>query len=64
MNRDNSATDRVGLRRLADWARRSRDAMLADLELADCGSLDVLTYCAEDLVMTGRGDLEIDRSGR
>jgi hypothetical protein len=64
MNVDKSVAGRIGLRRLADWIRRSCDAMLADLELADCGSLDVLTYCAEDLVMTGRGDLEIDRLSR
>jgi hypothetical protein len=36
--------------------------MLADLELVDCGSLDVLLYCADDLVVTRRRDFEIDRS--
>lgn len=38
--------------------------MLADLQLVECGSLDVLLYSADDLVMTGRGNLEIDRPGR
>jgi hypothetical protein len=38
--------------------------MLADLEFVDCGSLDVLLYCADDLAVTGRGDFEIDRSRR
>jgi hypothetical protein len=38
--------------------------MLTDLELVDCGSLDVLLYCADDLAGTGRRDFEIDRSLR
>jgi hypothetical protein len=54
---------RIGLPRVAGWVRRSYDAVLADLELVDCGSLDVLLYCADDLAMTGRGDFEVDRSG-
>jgi hypothetical protein len=57
-----SQTDRIGLRRLADWVRRSCGVMLADLQLADCGSLDVLLYCADDVAISGRRDLEIDRS--
>ena len=64
VNRNESLTDSVGLRRLAGWVRRSCDAMLADLEFVDCGSLDVLLYCADDLAVTGRGDFEIDRSRR
>jgi len=36
--------------------------MLSDLELVDCGSLDVLLYCADDLTETGQGDFEIDES--
>jgi hypothetical protein len=62
VNRDTSQTDRIGLRRLADWVRRSCGAMRADLELVDCGSLDVLLYCADDVAMSGRHHLEIDRS--
>jgi hypothetical protein len=64
LNRTKSLTDRIGLRRAADWVRRSCDAVLADLELVDCGSLDVLLYCADDLAVTGRGDVEINRSSR
>jgi hypothetical protein len=37
--------------------------MRSDLELADCRSLDVLLYCSDDLIVTGRGDLDPDRSG-
>jgi hypothetical protein len=64
VNRNKSLTDRIGLRHLAGWVRRVCGAMLADLELVDCGSLDVLLYCADDLAVTGRGDVEIDRSRR
>jgi len=60
VNRNELLTDQVGL--VAGWVRRSYGAMLADLELVDCGSLDVLLYCADDLALTGRGDSEIDRS--
>jgi hypothetical protein len=64
VDRNESLTERVGLRRFAGWVRRSCGAMLADLELVDCGSLDVLLYCPDDLAVTGRGDFEIDRSRR
>jgi hypothetical protein len=64
VNRNKSLTDRTGLRRLAHRVRCSCGAMLADLELVDCGSLDVLLYCADDLVVTRGRDFEIDRSRR
>ena len=32
--------------------------MLADLAPVDCGSLDVLLYCPDDLAVAGRGDFE------
>lgn len=57
-------SDGIGLRGLADWVIRSCGAAIADLKAVDCGSLDVLLYCSDDLVMTGPGDLEIDRSLR
>jgi hypothetical protein len=59
-----SVTDRVGSRRRAGWISRSFGAMLADLEFVECGSLDVLLYCADDLAVTTRGDLEADRTVR
>jgi len=63
-NQNESPTDEIGLPRLAGWVRRSCGAMLTDLELVDCGSLDVLLYCADDLAVTGPADFEIDRSRR
>ena len=42
-----------GLRRLAGWLKRSWRAMLADLELVDSGSLEVLLYCPDELAMGG-----------
>jgi len=63
VNQNESLTDRVRLPGLAGWVRRSCGAMRSDLELVDCGSLDVLLYCAEDLVETG-GDFELDRPRR
>ena len=50
-NLNESLAERIGLRRLADWVRRSCRAMLADLELTDCGSLEVLLYCTDDLAV-------------
>jgi hypothetical protein len=46
-----SLADRIGMRRLAGWVRRSCRAMLADLELTDCGSLEVLLYCTDDVAV-------------
>ena len=45
--------DAIGLRRLAARLKRSRDAMLADLEPVDSSSLEVLLYCPDDLAMRG-----------
>lgn len=49
----NRLTDAIGLRRRADWFKRSCRAVLADLEPVDSGSLEVLLYCTDDLVMRG-----------
>ena len=51
-NPRDSSTDWLGWRRLAGWLRRSCRALLADLELVDCGSLEVLLYCTDDLAAT------------
>ena len=42
-------TDGIDLRHVPRWIRRSFDAILADFKVVDCGSLDVLLYCADDL---------------
>jgi hypothetical protein len=52
-NPNSSPIDGIGLRRLAGWLKRSRRAMLADFELVDSGSLEVLLYCNDDLAMRG-----------
>jgi hypothetical protein len=41
-------------------------ALLADLKFVDCGSLDVLVYCRDDLAVGAPADLQlagrVDRS--
>jgi hypothetical protein len=64
VNGQKSAADAVGLRRLVGWVRRSFGAMLSDLEAVDCGSLEILLYCADDLAVSGGGDREAERSLR
>ena len=53
VNPNRSPVDVIGLRRLADWLTRSRRAMLADFEVVDSGSLEVLLYCTDDLATRG-----------
>jgi hypothetical protein len=42
----------IGFRRLAAWVRRSLDAIVADVKPVDCGSLDVLLYCTDDVAVS------------
>jgi hypothetical protein len=60
--RNEAMTDGTGLRRVPRWIRRSYDEILADFKLVDCGSLDVLLYCADDLAVSAPGDLSSTRS--
>lgn len=53
-------SDAADLRSLAAWIRRRFGGVLADLEAVDCGSLDVLLYCADDLVVPP-GEMEVDQ---
>jgi len=63
-NPNESLTDGVGLRRFAGWVSRSCHAVVADLELADSRSLEVLLYCPEDLAIRGEvPERAIDRIG-
>ncbi|MFZ0377714.1 MAG: hypothetical protein WCD11_28870 [Solirubrobacteraceae bacterium] len=55
-------TDRIDWRHVPRWIRRSFDAILADFKVVDCGSLDVLLYCADDLDVSAPGNLELDRA--
>jgi hypothetical protein len=41
------------MRRLTAWMSRARAAVLAELRLVDCGSLDVLLFCADDVAFSG-----------
>ena len=60
MSPDETLKNGVGVR-VVRWVRRSRDVMLADLEVVDCGSLEVLLYCTDDLVVAGGAPSETDR---
>lgn len=54
--RNEAMTDWIGLRHVPRWVRRSFDAILADFKVVDCGSLDVLLYCADDLAVSAPGE--------
>lgn len=60
-NRIEAMTDATGLWRLAGWMSRSCTAMRAELKSVDCGSLDVLLYCPDDLAAStpGRAGAEV-----
>jgi hypothetical protein len=60
LNGGESITDTFGLRGIAVWMSRSFDTILADLGFVDCGSLDVLLYCADDVAARTSGDMEVD----
>jgi hypothetical protein len=63
VERNESMTDGIGPRRLADWMTRSRSAMLAEFKLVDSGSLDVLLYCEDDLAAASTpADAEAERA--
>jgi hypothetical protein len=57
MSRELSETtsDAIDLGRLPARMSRLFGAVLADLKIVDCGSLDVLVYCSDD-VAGGTGD--------
>jgi hypothetical protein len=54
--RDEATNHSIGFRRLSGWVRRSVDAIVAEVKLVDCGSLDVLLYCADDVAVSAPGD--------
>jgi hypothetical protein len=59
---DEPVTDRIGLRNVTGWMSRKFGAVLAEVESIDCGSLDVLLYCADDLVITTPGETEVGQA--
>jgi hypothetical protein len=56
-----STTDRAALRGLAGWMSRSLDAMRAELQCVDSGSLDVLLYDTDDVAASTPRQLEAER---
>ncbi len=44
--------DELGDRRPCGWMSRALAAITADLRLVDCGSLDVLLYCEDDVAVS------------
>jgi hypothetical protein len=55
-------TGGIGLWRPAGWMNRFCSAMLAELKFVDCGSLDVLLYCPDDLLASTPGDARAERT--
>jgi hypothetical protein len=53
-------SETIGLRGLLGWVNRSVGAMLADFKIVDSGSLDVLLYCADDVAVSSRADVELE----
>ena len=54
--RDETMIDECGFPRPSGWMSRAFAAMTADLRLVDCGSLDVLLYCPDDVAVSPPGD--------
>jgi hypothetical protein len=57
---EKSAGDGTRVRAGAGWMSRSVEALRAELRFVDCGSLDVLLYCADDVAASTR-DSEVAR---
>lgn len=59
--RNETTSDPIELGRLPARMSRLFGALLADLKIVDCGSLDVLVYCNDD-VAGSTGDRRLARS--
>jgi hypothetical protein len=51
---ERSASERSGVRGVAEWMSRSVESVRAELRFVDCDSLDVLLYCQDDVVVSTR----------
>ena len=51
---ERSAPDRTRVRGVAARLSRSVEAVRAEFRFVDCGSLDVLLYCADDVAASTR----------
>lgn len=54
VKRERTGTDRTAVRGVAEWMSRSVETMRAELRLVECGSLDVLLYCQDDVAASAR----------
>lgn len=54
--RDETMIDELDDPRRCGWMNRAFAAITADLRLVDCGSLDVLLYCPDDVAASAPGD--------
>ena len=68
--RDDAMIDEFGFPRLcalprfSGWMTRAFTAITADLRSADCGSLDVLLYCPEDVSVSTPRDRKLIEPAR
>jgi hypothetical protein len=54
--RDETMIDEVDAPQPRGRMNRAFAAITADLRLVDCGSLDVLLYCTDDVAVSAPGD--------
>jgi hypothetical protein len=59
---DEAIANELGSPRLPGWVSRTFAAMTADLRLVDCGSLEVLLYCTDDVAVSAPGDRKLPDS--
>ncbi|MBV9806739.1 MAG: hypothetical protein JO286_06125 [Solirubrobacterales bacterium] len=57
--RDEGMIDEFDFPRLSGWMSRAFIAITADLRAVDCGSLDVLLYCTDDVAASVAGDRRV-----
>ena len=57
--RDARISDELASPPRSGWMSRAFDALTADLRLVDCGSLDVLLYCTDDVAAGAPGDTSL-----
>jgi hypothetical protein len=62
LERDETMIDELDHPHRGGWMNRAFAAITADLRLVDCGSLDVLLYCTDDLAASAAGRPEVDRT--
>ena len=61
---DEAMIDEFDLPHLSSWMSRALTALKADLRSVDCGSLDVLLYCPEDVSDSAPRDRRLTEPAR